>query len=200
MLGILKAGGAYVPIDPGYPNDHIDYMLEDVGSSIIVSSSANRSKLSVKEDCTVIELDRDWIKIKEASTDKVLQSLTPAHLAYVIYTSGSTGKPKGVMIEHQSLMNFIFGMKKILTLDRQDHLLAITSVSFDISILELFWTICNGIQVTIKSNDTSLIDFVNERSGVSAEQMDFSLFYFPARRVRVGINMTFCYVQRHLRI
>jgi non-ribosomal peptide synthetase component F len=130
----------------------------------------------------------------------VQQSLTPAHLAYVIYTSGSTGKPKGVMIEHQSLMNFIFGMNKILTLDRQDHLLAITSVSFDISILELFWTICNGIQVTIKSNDTSLIDFVNERSGVSAEQMDFSLFYFSSQESKSRINMTFCYVQRHLRI
>ncbi|MGZ5135518.1 MAG: MupA/Atu3671 family FMN-dependent luciferase-like monooxygenase, partial [Flavitalea sp.] len=182
ILGIIKAGGAYTPIDPEYPQERISYMLEDSGGSIIVSTSSARSKLPVNEDSIIIELDNHWESITKESKERVQSALTANHLAYVIYTSGSTGKPKGVMIEHRSLVNFIFGIDKVLPLDQSDHLLAITSISFDISILELFWTICRGITVTV-SGDNKLFTGFNKylNNGVGTTQMDFSLFYFSSQ-------------------
>jgi amino acid adenylation domain-containing protein len=110
MLAILKAGAAYVAIDTDFPADRISYMVEDSGASIAVSSSNSRSKL---EDAgiDIIAIDEDWIEINQHKKDNLKLS-QPNDLAYVIYTSGSTGNPKGVMIEHRSLVDYVYGLQQ----------------------------------------------------------------------------------------
>lgn len=164
ILAIWKSGGAYVPIDPAYPEDRTAFMEEDSNCRIIV--------------------DADMIAkfVKEKDQYAPVYTLQPQHqqsLAYMIYTSGSTGQPKGVMIEHAALTNFLHGMNDSLELDESDHLLALTTVSFDISILELFWTLCNGIKITIEKDNTDLYGF--DRLMQHNPEMDFSLFYFSSQ-------------------
>ena len=180
LLGIIKAGGAYVPIDPEYPSGRISYMLENSAAKIILTDSICRSKLSLPKDTDVIEVDLEWAEIcKEDKNDPDHLPL-PSSLAYVIFTSGSTGAPKGVMIEHFSLLNFIRGIDEKIPLKNSDNLLAITSVSFDISILELFYPICKGATVTIKKQPNSLNNFDSYLENNST-QLDFSLFYFSSK-------------------
>ncbi|WP_189457677.1 AMP-binding protein, partial [Aquimarina muelleri] len=110
ILGILKSGGAYVPIDPEYPKDRIDYMLDDAGIRLVLSIETSVDVIANREDLSVFMLDRDWSVISDYPTNTPESILCPSHLAYVIYTSGSTGKPKGVLVSHVSLLNFILSM------------------------------------------------------------------------------------------
>ncbi|HMJ46654.1 MAG TPA: MupA/Atu3671 family FMN-dependent luciferase-like monooxygenase [Ferruginibacter sp.] len=98
----------------------------------------------------------------------------------MIYTSGTTGNPKGVMVENRNVINFLYGMSESISLNEKDHLLAITSVSFDISILELFWTLTRGITITLKGDNTSLNNF-NVFLKDNPVALDFSLFYFSSQ-------------------
>jgi len=180
ILGIMKAGGAYVPLDPEYPADRISYMLEDTGAELVLSSKACKEKLNVTIPAQVIDLDGDWELIEKEKSSNLKEVISSGQLAYVIYTSGSTGKPKGVMIEHGSVVNFMGGINKTIPLQGNDNLLAITSISFDISILELFWTICNGITATIQGNH-KLLNGYDRYLGNNTQKMDFSLFYFASQ-------------------
>ncbi|UCJ04803.1 amino acid adenylation domain-containing protein [Chitinophaga pendula] len=180
ILGILKAGAAYVPVDPTYPRDRLVYMLEDTGANLVLCSSDSRSAIPSISGITMIALDERTEIFRQEPEHDVTNELQSSNLAYVIYTSGSTGKPKGVMIEHHNLVNFSGGMCKALPLTSGDHLLAITSVSFDISILEILWTICNGIKVTLRGNSRQLDTFDQYLPGKGAATMDFSLFYFSS--------------------
>ena len=149
-LAVLKAGSAYLPLDPGYPADRLAYMIEDSGLSLILSHQ--HLTTPVKSD------DVKIVPIEEALTSgdgAVPQSEVSAeNLAYVIYTSGSTGRPKGVMIEHRNVVNFFTGMDDRVprSRDGQDVWLAVTSLSFDISVLELFWTLSRGFKVVIQTD------------------------------------------------
>ncbi|MFC6245132.1 MupA/Atu3671 family FMN-dependent luciferase-like monooxygenase, partial [Flavobacterium psychroterrae] len=163
MLGVLKSGAAYVPIDPRYPRERIAYIESNSNSIAVLDDSAIAIFATVRE------------RYSKLNPEKKVHS---RNLAYVIYTSGTTGNPKGVMVEHKNLTNFVFGMNDSIPLNENDHLLAITSISFDISILELFWTLTNGIAVTLKS-DNALNNFdayVDDQSVT----LDFSLFYFSS--------------------
>jgi len=130
LLGILKAGGAYVPIDPTYPEDRIEYMIEDSNAKVLVN------KAVIDE---VLESDY--------SSTNPLVHMHSNHLAYVIYTSGSTGKPKGVMVEHQGVVNRIAWMQKEYQLDTNDIILQKTPFSFDVSVWELFLPLMYGIKL-----------------------------------------------------
>ncbi|HEY9613103.1 non-ribosomal peptide synthetase, partial [Allocoleopsis sp.] len=116
LLGILKAGGAYVPLDPTYPQERLNFMLEDAQLSILLTHSVlaplfkggwgDRTQCSDRQhQLSVICLDKDADSITQQSQDNPISHVTPENLAYVIYTSGSTGKPKGVLIEHRGLSN-----------------------------------------------------------------------------------------------
>jgi non-ribosomal peptide synthetase component F len=100
ILGILKSGAAYVPIDPQYPQDRIDYMLEDTGARLVLTDTASQSKLKAKGDTETFSISPKPSPTDEQSNNLTLNNLTQNSLAYVIYTSGSTGRPKGVMVEH----------------------------------------------------------------------------------------------------
>ncbi len=154
LLGILKAGGAYVPLSPGTPRDRLAYMLDEVQAAVILSQHDLASELP-ETGAEIVCLDRDWSTIAGASkTDRPPES-GPTNLAYVIFTSGSTGKPKGVQIEHRSVVNFLTSMQLTPGIGADDVLLAVTTYTFDISVLELLLPLTVGAQVVIVSPEVA---------------------------------------------
>ena len=144
ILGILKSGGAYVPVDPEYPQERINYMLEDTGAAILVSSQEGRSELKTSGVIEIIELDKDWETISSKPIYNLQTSVQPHNLAYVTYTSGSTGKPKGVMIEHASLINYVLAFSDYFSLCSKDVVIQQASISFDTSAEEIYPTLIAG--------------------------------------------------------
>ena len=143
IFGIMKAGAAYVPIDPEYPDDRIDYMLDDVKAQIILTSASCKNKLPTG-NINIIELDSDWENISKQPKTNLSSSPSPNNLAYVIYTSGSTGKPKGVMNEHIGLLNRLIWAQDYFNLTEADAVLQKTTFCFDVSVWELVWPLLAG--------------------------------------------------------
>jgi natural product biosynthesis luciferase-like monooxygenase protein len=175
-LAIHKAGGAYVPLDPQFPHERIALMVEDAASGLVLTERALGATLTLAGARLLCIED-----LVEAGgrTDRPAGAAKPENLAYVIYTSGSTGRPKGVMIEHRNVANFFAGMDERIPLpaDGQPVWLAVTSISFDISVLELFWTLARGFKVVIHASETP-----EAKAGRAAprtgKKLDFSLFYW----------------------
>ena len=149
MVGILKAGAAYVPIDPDYPMDRINYMLEDAGSSVMVCSDSLRKLLFGRQKSEAIILDTQFDRLQSYSEENTLKTIVPSQLAYVIYTSGSTGRPKGVMIEHASLLNICITFRNFVSLTGADCVIQQSSISFDNIVEELYPALISGAQVMI---------------------------------------------------
>ncbi|HLY69273.1 MAG TPA: amino acid adenylation domain-containing protein [Puia sp.] len=145
ILGIMKAGGAYVPIDPDYPDDRINYMLDDIEGNIVLSNSACKARIPAIKN--IIELDGDWKKISKSSKENISLMPKPHDLAYVIYTSGSTGKPKGVMNEHVGLLNRLIWAQNYFKLTHDDAVLQKTTFCFDVSVWELVWPLLVGTKL-----------------------------------------------------
>jgi natural product biosynthesis luciferase-like monooxygenase protein len=184
LLGILKAGGAYVPLDPGYPAERISVMLEDSKAPIIITDEVLAKKLP-RHDARLLFLDTALLTHGDGSTPP--SAVTSKNLAYVIFTSGSTGRPKGVMVEHRNVANFFAGMDQRIG-PQPGVWLAVTSISFDISVLELFWTLARGFKVIIQEEgDKNALSKQPQRSR-SPRKIDFSLFYFAADAGEVGQN------------
>jgi amino acid adenylation domain-containing protein len=155
QLAVLKAGAAYVPLDPAYPSDRLQFMATDAGLEILITESALAGALQWPAEKTVL-LDGDAHLIEAQSDEPVAldaQSAGPHDLAYVIYTSGSTGKPKGVMVEHRSVVNFLCSMACEPGVGSSDRVLAITTLSFDIAVLELLLPLSVGAQVVLASRE-----------------------------------------------
>jgi natural product biosynthesis luciferase-like monooxygenase protein len=188
-LGVLKAGGAYVPLDPAYPSDRVALMIEDSGLKVVVTQSALAAGLSGRGVQTVL-LDGQAEQLAQLSEARPAPLAQPENLSYIIYTSGSTGKPKGVMVEHRNVVNFFAGMDERVPFDGRstehdprergrDVWLAVTSLSFDISVLELLWTLSHGFKVVVHT-DRARASAGRSRHASGAQPLDFSLFYFSA--------------------
>ncbi len=172
-LAIQKAGAAYVPLDPAYPADRIALYIQDSGCQVILTLADMVAALPQHAAQTLC-VDTDP-RIALAPDTNPTSGVTPADLAYLIYTSGSTGRPKGVMIEHRNVSNFFTGMDARISHNPPGVWLAVTSLSFDISVLELFWTLARGFAVVMSGDETRAL----VSSGVnSAKGMEFSLFYW----------------------
>ncbi|MBP9181616.1 MAG: LLM class flavin-dependent oxidoreductase [Fuscovulum sp.] len=169
-LAIQKAGGAYVPMDPAYPADRLALYAEDSAAPVIVTQSDLAARFSVETLC----LDSDGRLAKAPETNPA-SGVAPEDVAYMIYTSGSTGRPKGVQVEHRNVVNFFAGMDERLGTE-PGIWLAVTSLSFDISVLELFWTLARGFKVVISSDENRAL--VSSGRIASAQKMDFSLYYW----------------------
>ncbi len=143
-LGVLKAGGAYLPLDPDFPADRVAFMLADAQAPVVLVHGAVPPSL---DGGTAVVLDMGGLGEAEAAPAR--DDLRPHHLAYVIYTSGSTGRPKGVLVEHRNVANFFTGMDPVIEHDPPGVWMAVTSLSFDISVLELFWTLARGFEVVV---------------------------------------------------
>lgn len=158
MLGTIKAGATYVPIDPSYPTDRIEYMIENSGVSLVLSSDKLQEKI-IHLDCEINAFDTELTKTKSSSIES--PDITPraTDLMYVVYTSGSTGAPKGVMIEHHSALNLAYthqhrAYSQACSLDERSSCL-ITPFAFDVSI-EHILTLLFGHTLHIINNNISL--------------------------------------------
>jgi natural product biosynthesis luciferase-like monooxygenase protein len=186
LLGILKAGGAYVPLDPAYPKVRLAFMLEDSNPLVLITQTPLLELLPKKINSHVLCLDSfDWSTEHSGHTSRITHHVSSfthqaSPLAYVIYTSGSTGKPKGAMITHRNVVNFFVGMDQRLKPETRGVWLAVTSISFDISVLELFWTLTRGFKVVIQRNESQSARSRSASRNGSTRPIDFSLFYFAS--------------------
>ncbi|WP_199444630.1 AMP-binding protein, partial [Umezawaea beigongshangensis] len=128
LLGVLKSGAGYVPIDPGYPAERVSFMVEDSRAKVVLSG--------------------DEVLLGE-SAERVSVDVGAADVAYVIYTSGSTGRPKGVVIEHRQVVAMVSWAGRVFAGGELDRVLAATSVSFDLSVFEIFAPLSVGGTVVL---------------------------------------------------
>ncbi len=181
LLGILKAGAAYVPLDPEYPAERLRFIISDAGLQAILSREHLLDMLAPAPGLAV-RMDRDQEEIAREQVGNPRLPADPKQAAYVIYTSGSTGTPKGVVIPHEAAASFFRGMDERLGgREAAGTWLAVTSISFDISVLELLWTLARGFKVVL------LPDGADRRTpasptaqapAVASRRLEFSLFYF----------------------
>lgn len=148
MLGILKAGGAYLPIDPNYPQERLEFMLNDADVSVLLTQERLVALLPPYEG-HIVCLDKDWEVIAQQISFTPKNTAQPDNLAYVIYTSGSTGKPKGVTISHRSLCNHMLWMQAEFPLNQSDRVLQKTAFSFDASVWEFYAPLLAGGQLIL---------------------------------------------------
>jgi natural product biosynthesis luciferase-like monooxygenase protein len=181
VLATLDCGAAYVPLDPTYPEDRLEFMVDDAGIKALLAEGETATTLSRPGLAVVDPAVAD-------ATPTSVNDAPPVHdardLAYVIYTSGSTGRPKGVMLEHRNAVNFFAAMDEHIEHEQPGVWLSVTSLSFDISVLELLWTLTRGFHVVLKA-DRGIPAAKPTASASSAvakgtRPVTFSLFYFAA--------------------
>src|SRR5437763_14830120 len=156
MLGGLKAGGAYLPLDPGFPPDRIAFMVADSGLPVLLTQRPVLERLDDRlggVEAAVWCLDEIREELAAESGTAPGVAVDPADLAYVIYTSGSTGRPKGVQIPHGALGNFRYAMEEPPGIGPTDALLAVTTLSFDIAVLELLLPLVVGARVVLAGRE-----------------------------------------------
>ncbi|MEL7409587.1 MAG: amino acid adenylation domain-containing protein, partial [Cyanobacteria bacterium J06558_2] len=144
ILAIIKAGGAYVPLDPDYPQQRINFMIEDTELKFIFTVTKYLKNFET-QNLQIINLDSPF-----PSCNTIPHAFPcPENAAYIIYTSGSTGKPKGVINTHDSLVNRLLWMQNAFQLTSNDKVLQKTPFSFDVSVWEFCWTWLNGACLVI---------------------------------------------------
>ncbi|HSN98895.1 MAG TPA: amino acid adenylation domain-containing protein, partial [Candidatus Nanopelagicales bacterium] len=173
LLAILKAGGSYVPMDPTYPVERLAHMAEDAGIRLYLTEESALDRLPLGgAEAICIDRDRSAIASAEPLSPEVLPA--PGDRAYVLYTSGSTGKPKGVEIEHRSLTNLLFAVRKLTHVGPRDVFLATTALSFDVAATELYLPLIVGGSVWVARrgdlSDRESFDAVIAKSGCTCLQ------------------------------
>ncbi|PHA38394.1 non-ribosomal peptide synthetase, partial [Bacillus pseudomycoides] len=146
LLGILKAGGAYVVLDPLYPKSRLQYMIEDAGIQIVVTTTAQES---LSEQVETVRLE----EITDESVIAPKRQVKPEHLAYIVYTSGSTGKPKGVMVEYRSLMNMVSWHQAVYQITAQDRATQIAGIAFDSAVQEIWPYLTAGAALYLSTEE-----------------------------------------------
>lgn len=151
LLAVLKVGGVYIPLDPAYPQDRLQYMVRDGQVNVLLTDHPTQI-----EAPALIEVGAEQSRIAQHSPENLALEIFPEQLAYIIYTSGSTGQPKGVQITHQAVINFLQAHGQQPGINPSDVLLAVTSLSFDIAVLELLLPLVTGAQILLASRDVTL--------------------------------------------
>jgi natural product biosynthesis luciferase-like monooxygenase protein len=174
-LAVWKAGGAYVPLDPGYPADRLAHYLTDSGARVVVSRADMADMLPAGLAQRLL-LDTDP-RLASAPATEADGGAGPDDLAYVIYTSGSTGRPKGVMVTHRNVAGFFAGMDDRIPPEPDATWLAVTSLNFDISVLELFYTLARGYTLVLSGDEARAL-VSSGQIATSDRGMEFSLYYW----------------------
>ncbi|MEP6931427.1 MAG: amino acid adenylation domain-containing protein, partial [Flavobacterium sp.] len=150
LLGILKSGNAYIPLDPSFPKDRLEYIIQHSEVKQVISTQDLKQNLNLETDI----IDIEAILNEEMTLDSVyINKASAPETAYIIYTSGSTGNPKGVAIGHKALANFLISIKHEPGLEHHDYLFSVTTQSFDISILEFFAPLISGAKLYVASQE-----------------------------------------------
>ena len=153
-LGILKAGAAYVPVDVSYPAERVAFLLSDSGARHVVATEAAVRGLGDITLPASVLLVEDVVDAPHDDAPAVTGRTVSAHdIAYLIYTSGSTGVPKGVRVPHGALSNFLGAMRERPGIAANDAVLCVTSMSFDISVLEVFLPLVTGARIILATRD-----------------------------------------------
>jgi amino acid adenylation domain-containing protein/non-ribosomal peptide synthase protein (TIGR01720 family) len=155
LLGVLKAGGAYVPLDPAYPADRLAYMVADSGAAVVVAEAHLAGRLPA-EGVAVVAVDDERAAIAARPDGAPESGAGPENLSHVIYTSGSTGRPKGVMIRHSSVVVLLHWLREAVSEEERASLLFSTSVSFDVSVAEVFGALAWGGRLVLVDNALEL--------------------------------------------
>ena len=148
ILGIQQAGGAYLPIDAMLPPERIAMLLELGEVSHVVSTERMISFVPVEYSTLNLDQWAEWPK-----SDTALPEVAPSDLAYIIFTSGSTGVPKGVMMDHQAVFNTIQGVNKRFDVTADDRVLGLSSLSFDLSVYDIFGVLAAGGTLVLPAAD-----------------------------------------------
>jgi amino acid adenylation domain-containing protein len=146
ILGILKTGAAYVPLDPSYPVERIDFMLQDSGVSLLITEDQLRLPVHTAQ---VVNLDADWFSIAGGNEENPVVDMDSDHAAYVIYTSGSTGKPKGSVICHAHVARLFTATDDWFHFTPRDVWTLFHSASFDFSVWEMWGAFLYGGRLVI---------------------------------------------------
>ncbi|HEX6967968.1 MAG TPA: amino acid adenylation domain-containing protein [Micromonosporaceae bacterium] len=152
VLGVWRSGAGYLPLDPTLPAERLRYMLADSGTRVVVTERAVRERLKDVLDTVPVVLCLDDEPQPAGPVDEPPGPPHPDALAYLIYTSGSTGRPKGVAVPHRCLVNLVASFHDDLGLTSADRFAAVTTLSFDISVLELLVPLVSGTPLTIVSS------------------------------------------------
>ncbi len=176
VLGILKAGAAYVPLDPSFPEERLRFMADDAQLALLVATTGLAGPFGLPRERQLL-LDADANSIASAPDIRMpadARTAQPEDPAYVIYTSGSTGKPKGVVVPHRAVVNFLTSMAREPGLAADDVLVAVTTLSFDIAVLELQLPLTLGAMVVIATRDEAsngpALSALLERHGATVMQ------------------------------
>ncbi len=148
LHAIVKAGGAYIPLDPDYPQERLDYMIENSAAQYCLSQQNLSNKLNNFTGQRIV-IETLESTLKQQPDHAPDNNLHPDNIAYIIYTSGSTGQPKGVANSHQALANRLNWMQRSYPLDQHDTVLQKTPYSFDVSVWEFFWPLMTGAKLII---------------------------------------------------
>jgi amino acid adenylation domain-containing protein/non-ribosomal peptide synthase protein (TIGR01720 family) len=148
LYGILKAGGAYVPVDPEYPVDRVQFMIEDAAPAVLLIQARLAGQLPAYSG-KIVRLDEDWARIAQEDNTNPTPAAGPDDSAYMIYTSGSTGMPKGALNSHRGICNRLIWMQSAYRLTPSDKVLQKTPFSFDVSVWEFFWPLEVGACMVI---------------------------------------------------
>ena len=143
ILGILKAGAAYVPLDPAYPKERLEFIIEDTHASVVVTQE-NLLDILPKHTSNIVCIDTEQDNISQCESHNSAGGVTPDNAAYIIYTSGSTGKPKGVVIEHCNVVRLFEGAQSLYHFNRDDVWTLFHSFAFDFSVWELWGALIYG--------------------------------------------------------
>jgi amino acid adenylation domain-containing protein len=154
LYGILKSGAGYVPLDPAYPSERLQYMCEHSGLKLIVTQEALMQRVA-EFNKPMIAIDLVEAEIRKQDAGACNHRTGPSDICYVIYTSGSTGKPKGVQVPHGAVVNFLYAMQQTPGFGPDESVLAVTTLSFDIAVLELYLPTVSGGRVVILDSITA---------------------------------------------
>ncbi len=163
ILAVLKTGGAYVPIDPTFPYERIDYILKDTNSNIVLTNELYKKRLEERSDVVILEIDsrefQEKLLLQPTATPRILS--TNRNLAYVIYTSGTTGKPKGVMIEHKSVLNYIYNLNDLVELAEKTVDFS-SNLGFDLTITTTICSLCSGANVVVYDKELQNLELYKQ--------------------------------------
>ena len=152
LLGILKSGASYVPLDPSYPRERVTSMVEDSGAVAVLTERAVVADDVAENASAGLLYLEDCLKPPDAVVEDALPPVDPETAAYVIYTSGSTGRPKGVVIPHRAAASMLHAFRARFDMTAADRWVSLTTLSFDISVLEIFGPLSCGASVFVASS------------------------------------------------
>ena len=174
ILGVLKSGACYIPIDPEYPQDRIEYMLDNSNSKMLLTFEKLQDKVNF-DNKLFVELNNELYNSHKKNLENINK---PDDLAYIIYTSGSTGKPKGVALKHiaiSNLTNYCNNYVAYLKNVNNKSIASITTVSFDIFVFETLISLQKGLKVVVGNEEEqhipSKLNLLLKKNNVEIIQM-----------------------------